>query len=96
MKHEYMKQKSKLDRRDLLRDDWTSKIAKRLVGLTIERVTYTQEEDMEDRGWHQAGVQLHLDDGTVIVVQRDSEGNGPGSLDIYHQDKNRRECAPTI
>jgi hypothetical protein len=96
MKHEYMKQKTKADHRNALREEWTARLTERLVGLTITKVSYTGDEDMEMCGWHQAGVQLHLDDGTVMIVQQDDEGNAPGSLAIYHQDKKQTEYAPTI
>jgi len=84
------------DHRDELREEWTARLTDRLVGLSITKVSYTQDEDMEACGWYESGIQLHMDDGSVIVVQRDDEGNGPGSLAIYHTEKKSTEYAPTI
>lgn len=82
--------------RNELREEWTSRLTERLVGLSITKVSYTADADMEACGWHESGIQLYLDDGSVIVVQRDDEGNGPGSLAIYHTEKKSTEYAPTI
>lgn len=91
-----MKRTKKTDYRNELREEWTSRLSERLVGLSITKVSYTADEDMEACGWYESGIQLHMDDGSVIVVQRDDEGNGPGSLAIYHTEKKSTEYAPTI
>ena len=84
------------NRRDKLREEWTERLTDRLVGLTITKVAYTTDEDMDMCDWSEAGVQIFLDDGSILVIQRDDEGNGPGAIGIYHTKRKGAEYAPTI
>lgn len=84
------------DKRSKLREEWTERLNERLVGLTITKVAYTSDEDMEMCGWHESGAQIFLDDGSILVIQQDDEGNGPGSVGIYHTKRKGAEYAPTI
>lgn len=59
---------------------------KMLVGKTIVDVNWLDDKEFEALGWHSRPVVIELSDGSVIVPQRDDEGNDGGSL-IY-ADKN--------
>ena len=63
-----------------------------LVGRTIKAVGYSHGED--GRPWPC----IVLDNGTTLTVSRDDEGNGPGSLFIYHAAEETCEilCATSI
>jgi len=63
-----------------------------LVGRTIKAVGYAPGAD--DRPWPC----IVLDNGTTLTVSKDDEGNGPGSLFIYHAAEETGEilCATSI
>ena len=52
-----------------------------LLNKKIVKITWQSETQAhESFGWHSRAVELHLDDGTIIVPQRDDEGNDAGAL----------------
>lgn len=51
-----------------------------LQGRTIRQVRATTEQEMKNLAWDRPGVVLVLDSGTLVLVQQDEEGNGPGCL----------------
>jgi len=57
-----------------------------LVGRTIVAVGYTSDDEVNASGCEQRGAELVLDDGAVIVIYRDDEGNGPGTSVVYRPD----------
>lgn len=61
---------------------WTEKVGTALVGRRIKAVFYDGAEY-----WGQMGINLELDDGTIVLIQSDEEGNGPGAVIIERQGK---------
>jgi hypothetical protein len=60
---------------------WEDKANILLLGRRIVRIKWQSEtEAHEGHGWHSRAIELHLDDGTIIVPQRDDEGNDAGAL----------------
>ena len=51
-----------------------------LVGRKIVAVRATTEAEQEAAGWFESGIIIHLEDGTILSVEQDEEGNGPGFL----------------
>ena len=61
-------------------NSWAEKAAGVLLGRKIVRVRYVTEQEMRDLYWHQSGVVMELDNGTLVYPSQDDEGNGPGAL----------------
>ena len=61
-------------------EKWVTAIAKQLVGRTIVKVRYLTKKEMDELGWYDRSVVLHLDDGNIIFPSADDEGNNAGSL----------------
>jgi hypothetical protein len=53
---------------------------KQLVGRTIARVAYMNNNSAENLGWERHAVVITLDDGTMLLPSRDDEGNDAGAL----------------
>lgn len=60
--------------------EWEKRARDLLVGRRITHVQYTPREAASHQMWDERGIELYLDDGTILFVQRDDEGNGPGAL----------------
>ena len=60
-------------------EKWVDYAKERLVGRTIVRVRYLQDEEMADDWWSRALV-IELDDGSLLLPSRDNEGNDGGAL----------------
>ena len=50
-----------------------------LVGKTIVKAEYMSDDQMEDFGWDDKGLQITFKDGSMMLLSADDEGNGPGS-----------------
>ena len=60
---------------------WINKANELLLNKKIVKISWqTETESNENHGWHNRAIQLHLDDGTMIVPQMDDEGNNAGAL----------------
>lgn len=59
---------------------WNDIASKTLVGRKIVGASYMTQEEVDANGWPCASVVLTLDNGMIIVVMTDDEGNGPGAL----------------
>ncbi|MBU3625905.1 hypothetical protein ICN48_06615 [Polynucleobacter sp. JS-Safj-400b-B2] len=66
---------------------WVKKAEKQFLGKRIIGTRYLTEEEMNDLGWTQKCVVLHLDDGNIIFPSVDDEGNDAGALFT-----NNKEC----
>jgi len=62
-----------------------------LAGRTIKCVRATASYEMAKLGWDRPGVVLVLDNGNLVTVQADPEGNGPGTL-VVHSLVNGEPC----
>jgi len=51
-----------------------------LVGRRITAVRWMSEAEVESFGWRDPAIVLELDDGGVLIPQRDDEGNDAGAL----------------
>ena len=65
---------------ETLVEHWNKEAQARLVGRTIVAVSYTSAQEVESFGWYARGLSLELDDGTLLILSQDDEGNGPGAL----------------
>ena len=70
---------------------WNEVARKALVGRKIVKASY---EDTFGDG--NLGIIFELDDGTLVTVSRDDEGNGPGALFIDNAPKGRNGGLPVI
>ena len=51
-----------------------------LIGRKIVGVRATTKQERDDSDWYGDGLILTLDDGTLLSVDQDEEGNGPGFM----------------
>ena len=51
-----------------------------LKGRTISSIRYMSQEEANDLCWDSRPLVLHLDNGTMLFMSRDEEGNDGGSL----------------
>lgn len=73
---------------------WSKTAKDTLVNKTIIDARYLTPKEAEDMGWFNSGVLIWLNDGTEILVSQDDEGNGPGALMIFSD--NKHSLLPTI
>jgi hypothetical protein len=63
-----------------LREHWGNLASNFLVGKTIRRVRYLNNQEIEDLGWTRSNVVVEFTDGHWIVPMMDDEGNDSGVL----------------
>jgi len=76
------------------RERWLPAIRRLLEGRTIVEARYMNVIEVDQEMWPCASVQLKLDDGTLVRVSRDDEGNGPGALLFLKPPKMTRDVLP--
>jgi hypothetical protein len=59
---------------------WNRAATEKLVGRTIVKAEYMDEDEQRAHGWHSRPVILYLDNGSRIYPSQDDEGNDGGSL----------------
>ena len=59
---------------------WIDYADERLVGRKIKAVRWMSKEEVEDIGWRDRPIVIHLDDGSLIFPSSDDEGNTGGVL----------------
>lgn len=59
---------------------WTKYATDKLVGRTIVGLNYMTDHNADELEWHNRPLVLELDDGTLLVPQRDDEGNDGGAM----------------
>ena len=59
---------------------WTLEAENLLKGLTVTRVRYMSDDEVEHFGWDYKGVVIQFDNGLAIFPSSDDEGNSAGSL----------------
>jgi hypothetical protein len=73
---------------------WNEQAAAHLAGRTIKRARYLSKAEARGMGWHARSVVLELDNGAVVIVQSDDEGNDAGALLVLGQ--NSETILPVI
>ena len=66
--------------KNILTYKWDVKAKAILQGRKIIEARYMTDNEMRQQGWHQRSVVFVLDNGTICLLSRDDEGNGPGSM----------------
>ncbi len=74
---------------------WDKEARNLLVGKSIIDVRYLEDNEKEDMGWDERGLCFFLSDGTQLIISRDDEGNGPGSV-FYSTEQNKNGTFPTL
>ena len=59
---------------------WTDLVAKNLIGRTITKVEYIDEEEMKDNMWYKRPISILLDNEHWITPMMDDEGNDGGAM----------------
>lgn len=65
---------------------WTDKIAKHLVGKTITKVEYVNNDEMEEYMWHKKPIAICLDNRHWLIPIIDDEGNDGGAITTTFSD----------
>jgi hypothetical protein len=76
-----------------LKKTWSDRLQP-LVGRSIARVRYMDDEERREFGWSCSAIVLQLDDGTLLIPQADDEGNGAGALFIMPSPDARKRGVP--
>ena len=58
-----------------------------LTGRKIIDVRYQSDSEVDTYGWNCRALVLVLDNGAELVLSTDSEGNGPGAMFYFKEDK---------
>ena len=61
--------------------DWEKLISKHLVGRTITVAKYMPKKVCDKYySWHKRPIELKLDNGVLLTISQDDEGNDGGSI----------------
>ncbi len=63
-----------------VREHWTKKVSKELLGKTITKVEYLTYKETEDNLWYKTPIAIQLDNKIWLVPIADDEGNDGGSI----------------
>lgn len=77
-----------------IREHWGNLASNFLVGKTIRRVRYLNDQEREDIGWDKSGLVIEFTDGHWLIPMRDDEGNDAGSL--WTSSQSKLNVIPTI
>ena len=77
-----------------IREHWGNLASNFLVGKTIRRVRYLNDQEREDIAWEKSALIIEFTDGHWIVPMRDDEGNDAGSL--WTSSQSKLNVIPTI
>ena len=58
------------------------------AGKTIKNVTFLDKADCIEWGWPESPILFTLDDDSLLCIQCDPEGNGPGAIWYSHEKGN--------
>lgn len=62
---------------------WANLLSNQLVGKTIVEVRYTSVNTARMSDWAEQGIELVLNDGTVLVPVADNAASAPGALTAW-------------
>lgn len=60
--------------------DWAEAANKKLKGQRIKCARYMTDKEVEQMGWDQRALVIVLQNGHILMVSQDDEGNGPGAV----------------
>lgn len=63
-----------------VREHWTKKVRKELLGKRITKVEYLTYKETEDNLWYKTPIAIQLDNKIWLVPIADDEGNDGGSI----------------
>tara|TARA_B100000519_G_scaffold203189_1_gene224681 strand:- start:5261 stop:5536 length:276 start_codon:yes stop_codon:yes gene_type:complete len=81
-KEKYNWQRSKAD----IEKYWTDLVSKNLVGKTITKVEYVDDEEVEDNMWYKKPIAIQLDGKHWLIPMSDDEGNDGGAISTTFKD----------
>lgn len=81
-KEKYNWQRSKAD----IEKYWTELVSKNLVGKTITKVEYVNDEEVEDNMWYKKPIAIQLDGKHWLIPMSDDEGNDGGAISTTFKD----------
>ena len=65
---------------------WTELVSKNLVGKTITKVEYVNNEEVEDNMWYKKPIAIQLDGKHWLIPMSDDEGNDGGAISTTFKD----------
>jgi hypothetical protein len=77
-----------------IREHWGNLASNFLVGKTIRRVRYLNDQEREDIAWNKSALIIEFTDGHWLIPMRDDEGNDAGSL--WTSSQSKLNVIPTI
>jgi hypothetical protein len=75
-----------LNKLDEMTKHWTNVATKLLRGRTIVQVRYVTNEEIQDTYFAKRGLQIVLDNGTILYPMQDDEGNDFGAVHYQLKD----------
>jgi hypothetical protein len=77
-----------------IREHWGNLASNFLVGKTIRRVRYLNDQERDDIAWEKSALIIEFTDGHWIIPMRDDEGNDAGCL--WTSSHSKLNVIPTI
>jgi len=65
---------------DKIERRWTAYANQHLIGRRIVSVRYMTQEEADGLDWYSRPLVIHLDNGTLLYMSSDDEGNDGGAL----------------
>ncbi len=59
---------------------WTDLTTKHLVGKTITKVEYLDDDEMDENMWYKRPIAIQLDNKHWLIPMMDDEGNDGGAI----------------
>tara|TARA_Y100001958_G_scaffold156680_2_gene149901 strand:+ start:579 stop:836 length:258 start_codon:yes stop_codon:yes gene_type:complete len=78
------------------RERWNKIATEKLKGRKILKVRYMKKEEADNWGFMSQPLVLFLDDQSILVPQRDDEGNDAGALVKVHNNGTAETILPVL
>ncbi len=69
-----------------IRNLWTRRVEKALLGKKITKIEYLSNEEVENNMWYHTPVAIQLDNKYWLIPMADDEGNNGGSISTTIKD----------
>ncbi len=69
-----------------IRNLWTRRVEKALLGKKITKIEYLSNEEVENNMWYKTPVAIQLDNKYWLIPMADDEGNNGGSISTTIKD----------